>query len=116
MRMTESNTSSSDGSSTKTRFEILVGLHVHDNTEYDLYRAGMTPMLHAMGGFFRQDLHVSEQLKGEEEGKINRAFVISFPDEKTKDAFFSDEAYKAVRAEHFDAAVDSSVILASYHT
>jgi len=112
MRMTESNTSSSQAS----RFEILVGLHVHDNTEYDLYRAGMTPMLQSMGGFFRQDLRVSEQLQGEGEGKINRAFVISFPDEATKDAFFSDEAYKAVRAEHFDAAVDSAVILASYHT
>ena len=111
--MTESNTSSSSDSS---RFEILVGLHVHDNTEYDLYRAGMTPMLHAMGGSFRQDMHVSEQLKGEEEGKINRIFVISFPDKATNDRFFADEAYKQVRAKHFDAAVESSVILASYST
>lgn len=73
-------------------------------------------MLHAMGGFFRQDLHVSEQLKGEEEGKINRIFVISFPDKATNDRFFADEAYKQVRAEHFDAAVESSVILAAYST
>lgn len=99
-----------------SRFELLVGLFVHDDTEYDLYRAGMTPMLHAVGGSFRRDLRVSEQLEGESDDRINRVFILSFPDEATKVAFFSDEAYKAVRAKHFDAAVESSVILAAYST
>ncbi|MBL4670607.1 MAG: DUF1330 domain-containing protein [Flavobacteriales bacterium] len=98
----------------KSRYEILVGLHVSDDDQYDLYRAGMLPLLEALGGFFRYDLRVSEHLKGDADDPYNRVFIISFPDEDTKDQFFNGDAYKAVRAKHFDASVKSGGIIASY--
>lgn len=97
-----------------SRFEILVGLHVIDDPTYDQYRAGMIPILEEHGGYFRYDLLVSEMIKGEADDPYNRVFIISFPDEDTKDQFFGDEAYKQVRAEHFDASVKSGGIIASY--
>ncbi len=99
-----------------SRFEILVGLHVADEEKYSLYRAGMLPLLEAMGGYFSQDLRVSEHIKGEADDPFNRVFTISFPDEATKDKFFGDEAYQAVRAEHFAPSVKSGGILAQYQT
>ena len=98
------------------RHEILVGLHVTDNTQYDLYRAGMKPLLTKMGGFFKQDLHVSEHISGESDAPFNRVFIISFPDSKTKEQFFANEKYKAVRAKHFDPAVKSGSTIAAYDT
>jgi uncharacterized protein (DUF1330 family) len=95
-----------------TRHEILVGLHVTDDESYDRYRAAMTPLLEARGGFFRVDYRVAEVLKGEE--GVNRVFIISFPDEATKDAFFADPAYVAARAEHFEPAVAGGDIIAAY--
>lgn len=92
------------------RHEILVGLHVTDEAGYARYREGMTPLLEACGGFFRYDFAVSRVLKGENE-QINRVFVISFPDEGTKDAFFSDEEYLRVREEHFEGAVEATEII-----
>ena len=92
--------------STSNRHEILVGLHVTDDAGYQRYRDGMTPLLDACGGSFRYDFRVSEMLQGKAEKPINRLFLMSFPDEKTKTAFFSDPAYLAVRGEHFDGAVD----------
>jgi uncharacterized protein (DUF1330 family) len=99
---------------TGSRHEILVGLHVTDDSTYDLYRAGMKPILTEMGGFFRQDLRISEHIKGESDDPFNRVFIISFPDAHTKERFFSDEHYKAVRAQHFDPSVKSGSIIAEY--
>lgn len=88
------------------RHEILIGLHVTDDAGYTRYRAGMTPLLEAMGGFFRVDYRVSEQLQPMSDTPHNRVFILSFPDRATKEAFFSDPDYLAVRAEHFEPAVD----------
>jgi len=96
------------------RFEILVGLHVSDDAIYDQYRAGMTPILEEHGGYFSYDFRVSEMLKGDSEDPFNRVFIISFPDESTQEQFFSNEAYKEVRAKYFDPAVKSGGIIASY--
>lgn len=93
--------------------EILVGLCVTDDKAYDAYRAGMTPILHAMGGAFRRDFRVSEVL-GEGEKTVNRLFVLSFPSAAVKEAFFSDPAYQAVRAEHFAPSVAHADIIAEY--
>jgi len=68
-----------------TRHEILVGLNVRDDAAYDRYRAAMTPLLEARGGFFRADYRVAEVLKGEDRA-VNRVFVISFPGGGAKDA------------------------------
>lgn len=87
------------------RYEVLVGLHVTDESGYQRYRDGMTPLLTACGGTFRYDFRGGEMLAGRSEKPINRLFLISFPDVATKEAFFSDPAYLAVRAEHFDGAV-----------
>jgi len=98
----------------KSRFEILVGLHVTDDETYDKYRAGMTPILNEHGGYFRYDFRVSQMLQGDSQDPLNRVFVISFPDEITKDQFFGNESYKRVREKYFDRAVKSNCILASF--
>jgi len=51
------------------------------------------------------DYRVSEQLQPTTDPAVNRVFILSFPDRATKEAFFSDPAYLAVRAEHFEPAV-----------
>jgi len=96
------------------RHEILVGLHVNDDAAYQRYRDGMTPLLEACGGSFRYDFRVSEMLQGKAEKPINRLFLMSFPDERSKTAFFSDPAYLAVRGEHFDDAVDAVERIAEF--
>lgn len=93
---------------------MLVGLHVTDDAQYDLYRAGMTPILESLGGYFRYDFRVSETLKAPEGEKFNRVFVLSFPDEQTKDEFFTNTIYKKVRNIHFDRAVGAGGIISSY--
>ena len=76
----------------------------------------MTPILETFGGYFRFDFRVSEMLKGEADDPFNRVFVLSFPDEATKDEFFADEKYQAVRAAHFDRGVRSYGQIAEYHS
>lgn len=101
-------------SDTTGRSEILVGLRVTDEDGYARYRAGMTPILEAMGGFFRYDMRVSELLRGQADEPFNRVFILSFPDGATRDRFFTDPAYLAVRAEHFERSVGSVTIMAGY--
>lgn len=96
------------------RFEILVGLRVTDEARYRAYRDAMTPILESMGGFFRYDMRVSELLRGDAGEPFNRVFIISFPDEPTKDRFFTDPAYRAARDAHFEASVSSAVIISEY--
>jgi uncharacterized protein (DUF1330 family) len=96
------------------RHEILVGLHVTDSESYSTYRAAMTPLLEAVGGSFRYDFSIAETLAGVTVPPINRLFVISFPDEATKDAFFTDPDYLAAKKEHFEASVDKVDIMAEY--
>lgn len=100
----------------ESRFEIHIGLHVTDDTHYDQYRAGMTPILETYGGYFRYDFRVSEMLKGEADAPFNRVFILSFPDQESKEKFFADEKYKAVRAAHFDQAVRSVGQISQYLT
>ncbi len=102
---------------TKPRHEILVGLHVTDDESYANYRAAMTPLLEAAGGTFRYDFTIERMLKGAVDSPINRLFVISFPDESTKEAFFADPEYLAAKEEFFESAVDMVDIIATYeHT
>ena len=97
-----------------TRHEILVGLHVTDEESYTNYRAAMTPLLEAAGGEFRYDFTIDKMLKGSATPPINRLFVISFPDEVTKESFFGDPRYVAAKQEHFESAVEMVDIIATY--
>ncbi len=97
-----------------TRYEILIGMRVDDEQGYARYRAGMTPILESMGGYFRYDMRVSELLKGEADDPFNRLFLMSFPDEASSERFFDDPAYQRVRAEHFDGAVRWYTLIARF--
>lgn len=101
-------------SETSERFEILVGLHVIDDPSYDQYRAGMTPILEALGGYFRFDFRVSEMLKGDADDPFNRVFIISFPNKETQDRFFADSDYKEIRDQYYAPAVRSGGVIASF--
>ncbi len=94
--------------------EALVALHVTDEAGYQRYREGMTPILESYGGRFRWDFQLSEVLKSDGEERLNRLFILSFPDAATKEAFFADERYLAVRAEHFDRSVAAVERIAEY--
>lgn len=96
------------------RHEILVGLHVTDHETYASYRAAMSPLLAEVGGFFRYDFTIDQVLKGAGDPPINRLFVISFPDEATKNAMFADPAYVAVKKQFFEQSVAATNILATY--
>lgn len=98
------------------RYEIHVGLHVSDEAGYQRYRDGMTPLLEEVGGYFRYDMRVSELLKGDAEEPFNRVFIISFPDEQTKESYFTDERYLAVREEFFNPSVSSVRQISGYST
>lgn len=101
------------GDENPTRHEALVALHVTDEDTYADYRACMTPILHAKGGFFRRDYRISESLAGGDPA-VNRVFVLSFPTEKAMGEFFGDADYQAVRAEFFEPSVAHTDIIASY--
>ncbi|MBL4809810.1 MAG: DUF1330 domain-containing protein [Phycisphaerales bacterium] len=96
------------------RFEILVGLHIQNDENYDKYRASMAPLLKEHHGYFRYDFKISEMLIGDAEDPFNRVFVLSFPDEPTKERFFNNETYKQIRKTYFDTSVKSGGILASF--
>ena len=98
----------------KSVFEILVGLNVVDDDQYQAYRDGMTPILHSYGGKFCYDFKVSEVLITEAANKINRVFTIQFPDQSKMDEFFSDANYKKVKEANFEASVESTTIISSY--
>lgn len=95
-------------------YEMLVGLEVTDEARYRSYRRFMVPILESYGGSFGYDFRVSQVLISQGEAGINRVFTIRFPDEETKNLFFTDERYREVRARHFDGAVGSTAILAAY--
>ncbi|MGB7341185.1 MAG: DUF1330 domain-containing protein [Phototrophicaceae bacterium] len=94
--------------------EMLIGVNVIDDGSYQQYREKMTPILHTYGGGFGYDFVVSDVLKNPSANAINRVFTIYFPDETTKDAFFADDDYNAIREKYYAPAVTSATILASY--
>jgi uncharacterized protein (DUF1330 family) len=97
-----------------TRYEIIVGMTIDDEASYQRYRNGMTPILESMGGFFRYDMRVGELIQGDADDPFNRIFILSFPDEATSARFFDEPSYKAVRTKHYDGAVRSHLVIASY--
>ena len=94
--------------------ETLVGLQVVDEEEYQMYRDEMMPILKNYGGEFGYDFKVSEVLKSKTKAPINRVFTISFPDQKSRDSFFSNEEYLTIRQQHFEKSVTDTTIIATY--
>ena len=93
-------------------YEMTIGLEVIDEAGYAAYRAGMTPLLHGVGGDFRYDFLVSRTLRNEEGREINRVFVLRFPDRETKERFFADREYLAVRERWFVPSVGAVTLIA----
>lgn len=95
-------------------FEMLVGLNVVDSEGYQNYRKAMTPMLASYGGTFRYDFLVDKTLKGEATHDITRLFILSFPDRDSRDRFFKDEKYLAVRRTYLETAVKGRTVISEY--
>jgi uncharacterized protein (DUF1330 family) len=92
------------------RLVTLFGLEVTDDTSYMRYREGMAPILARYGGAFGCDFSVARVLLGPSP-RINRVFTIAFPDRETRERFFADEDYLAVRARWFTPSVRTVEIL-----
>ena len=74
----------------------------------------MTPLLEAIGGYFRYDFTIDQTLKGATDPAINRLFVISFPDKPASEKFFKGPAYVAAKKEFFESSVDLIRIISEY--
>lgn len=94
--------------------EMLVGLEITNDEEYQLYREKMTPILSEYGGSFGYDFKIGETLKSESNHAINRVFTIRFPDEDTMDRFFSHPEYQKIKEQHFTSSVKNTTIIAKY--
>jgi len=92
----------------------IYGLKVDDEPEYTRYREAMTPIFTRFGGRFGFDVRVSEVLKNEAGGSINRLFSMRFPSASAAARFFDDPDYLAVRARLFVRAVSAVVCLAKF--
>ncbi|PIK16399.1 DUF1330 domain-containing protein [Halobacteriovorax sp. JY17] len=95
-------------------YEMIVGLQVKNDEQYDLYRQAMTPLLENYGGGFRYDFRISEVLKNEEGRPINRVFAIFFEDKKSMGSFFANDKYLAIKAEFFEGSVEATTIISEY--
>lgn len=94
------------------RYVMLVGLEVTDERSYSRYRAAMTPILARFGGAFGCDFELAKVLLGDH--RINRVFTISFPDRPTRERFFADTDYRAVRERFYEPAVAHAEVLAEF--
>ena len=88
-------------------FEIIMGLDVTNDDEYQKYRDGMVPILESVGGSFGFDFKIAEVLKSKTADSINRVFTIDFPSKEVMDNFFSDPSYLEVKSKYFESSVKS---------
>ena len=95
-------------------YEILVGVNVVDEAGYEAYRQGMYPILKRFGGDFILDLDISRLRKNPLTEPVNRVFTIRFASQESKDAFFRDEDYLAIRRQYFEPSVNYSGTIAHY--
>ncbi len=94
--------------------EMLVGLNVIDDEEYQLYRDEMVSILLSYGGGFDYDFKISEVLKSKTEAPINRVFTIYFSNEGSMNSFFSNDEYLKIKERHFEKSVTDTTIIATY--
>jgi uncharacterized protein (DUF1330 family) len=92
-------------------YRMTIGANVVDKPRYQEYRAAIAPLLAARQSHFAFDFEIAETLRNAFPHPVTRVFSIDFPDRPTKESFFQDPAYKAIRERLFVSAVgDSSVI------
>jgi uncharacterized protein (DUF1330 family) len=72
------------------RQHTLMGLEVRDPELYARYRSAMRPLLEARGGRFEHDFEVARVLVSSASTRMNRVFVLSFPDAAAREGFFGD--------------------------
>jgi uncharacterized protein (DUF1330 family) len=97
-----------------TRHVLVIGLEIRDEASYRQYRAEMTPILKRHGGDFAYDFVVSQVLRQEAPGAVNRVFAVHFPDAETAGRFFGNEEYVAVRGKYFDPAVGNRIEIGAF--
>lgn len=97
-----------------SRHVRLMALEVRDGESYARYRREMAPILESCGGRFDHDFAVSKVLTSSAGDRINRVFVMSFPERTDADRFFEDPAYREIRARLFEPAVASAAQLAAF--
>ena len=95
-------------------YEMIVGLNVVDESVYALYRKEMTPILQSYGGGFRYDFTIAKTHQSAAAHEITRLFAIYFPDFATKERFFGDKDYKAIRAKYLEQALNGRTSIAEY--
>ena len=92
------------------RLVTLYGLEVKDDAGYARYRQEMTPILMRYGGGFGCDFVVAQVLIGPNP-RTNRVFTLAFPDRASRERFFADPQYRAVRARWFEQSVGAVEVL-----
>jgi uncharacterized protein (DUF1330 family) len=95
-------------------YDMLIALTVSDHASYSRYREAISPFLARHQAHFRYDFGVSDVLSTEGDGSINRAFVLSFPDRRRKDAFWADPEYLAAKAQLFERCVRTFTLISEY--
>lgn len=94
---------------------LVVALDVRDISAYQQYRQDIGPLLRAAGGRFRYDFRVTEVLQAEAAARINRVFVLEFPDRARRAAFFADGRYQEIKRRLFTPAVSDVIVVADYN-
>ena len=93
-------------------YDMTVALLVTDRDKYAKYRTEIAPLLQESGAAFRYDFEIAKTLKSEASHEINRVFVLCFPDRESKEGFFANPEYKAIRARLFERSVQAATVIA----
>ena len=94
----------------------MVALHITDAQRYARYRDEIRPLLAQAAADFRLDFEVSRVMRPVDQPGFNRLFVLTFPNQTAKQAFFADPAYAQARTRHFPHCVAAFVTIAEYDT
>lgn len=97
-------------------YELIAALHVMDAERYARYRDEIGPLLRQAAARFRLDVEVSRVVLPVNRPGFNRLFVLAFPTQAAKQAFFADPAYAEARTRHFPHCVAAFVTIAEYDT
>ena len=95
-------------------YEMMIALTISDDAAYADYRDAILPFLARYGAGFRYDFEVSRVFATESDRHINRTFVLSFPDRASKEAFWSDRDFLAIRATLFERSVRMFTLISEY--
>jgi len=95
-------------------YEMLVGLDIIDEINYQKYRQKILPIALKYQGSIGYDFKVSQVLKSHTKDKINRVFTICFENEDKMNAFFLNPDYLIIKEKYFKNSVASTTIISSY--